>query len=187
MKTLIVYYSFTHNNEMLAKHLQKKLACDLLKIETVRPRNSFSILLDLVFNRKSKIKPHSKSVKAYDHCIFLSPIWAGKIASPLKSFWLQEKNNINQYSFITVCGGGNADQKAKLTDDMVKLLQRKPALVQELWINDLLTEERKNTIKYTSGYRLEEKDLMLFSTKIEDFLRKVSSAFASKAKETQHA
>lgn len=187
MKTLIVYYSFTHNNEMLAKYLQKKLACDLLKIETVRPRNSFSILLDVIFNRKSKIKPHSKSVKAYDHCIFLSPIWAGKIASPLKSFLLQEKNNINQYSFITVCGGGNADQKAKLTDDMANLLQRKPALVQELWINDLLTEEKKNTIKYTSGYRLEEKDLALFHTKIEAFLREISSAPAPKAKEMQHA
>ncbi|HEY0770182.1 MAG TPA: hypothetical protein VGD31_07585 [Sphingobacteriaceae bacterium] len=187
MKTIIVYYSFTNNNEILAKHLQEKLQCDLLKIETVRPRNSFSILLDLMFNRRSKIKPHAKSLKEYDHCIFLSPIWAGRISSPLLSFLLQEKDNINRYSFITVCGGGNADQKGKLTDDMAKVLQRMPVFVQELWINDLLTEEKKNTIKYTSGYRLQEKDLALFSTKLEEFLQQISPASATKPKETQHA
>ena len=46
MKTLIVYYSFTQNNEALARMLQTRLDCEMLKIETVKRRSTFSIFLD---------------------------------------------------------------------------------------------------------------------------------------------
>ena len=55
MKTLIAYYSFTHNNEVLAKDLQKKLNCDIHKIEEPGKRTGFTILLDLIFNRNPEI------------------------------------------------------------------------------------------------------------------------------------
>ncbi len=169
MKTLIVYYSFTRNNELLAKAIQARLNCDILKIEEVTKRNGFKILLDLMLNRKPRIKPHPYSISSYEQCIFVAPIWAGEIASPLKTFLLQEKDHINCYSFISVCGGA-PQQKEKLVKSLVKLLEQEPGLVQELWINDLLPEEKKDTIKYTSGYRIQSKDLEKFGGKIDEFV-----------------
>ncbi len=179
MKTLVVYYSFTHNNELLAKAIQKRLNCDIHKIEEVRRRTGLKIMLDLILNRNPRIKPHTYSVVSYEQCIFVAPIWAGKIASPLKTFLLQEKYHINHYSFITVCGGAPW-QKEKLTKGLTKLLEREPGLVQELWINDLLSEEKKDTIKYTSGYRIQSTDLEIFERKIDEFVGGLEASYGLK-------
>lgn len=180
MKTLVVYYSFTRNNELLARTIQKRLNCDIYKIEETGKRTGLKILIDLVFNRKPRIKQHPHTISSYEQCVFVSPIWAGKIASPLKTFLLQEKYNINRYSFITLCGGGSGEQKDKLVKRFTKLLEQEPGLVQELWINDLLPQEKKNTIKYTSGYRIQSSDLEKFDREIDDFVNSLESSYRLK-------
>ena len=55
MKTVIVYYSFSGNNESLAKELRLRFGCDIIKIIEQKRRTGFTILLDLIFNRESKI------------------------------------------------------------------------------------------------------------------------------------
>lgn len=169
MKNLIAYYSFTQNNEKLAIEVQKKLNCDLLKIEENSKRTAITIMLDLLFNRKPAIKPGRLPVNDYDHIILIGPVWASRIGSPLKSFLLAEKNHIQQYSFLTVCSGA-AGQKEKLVEQLTALAGKAPVHVAELWINDFLPEDKKNTIKYATGYRLERKDLKAFDDRIENFL-----------------
>src|SRR5690242_15926601 len=106
MKTLIVFYSFTGNNEKLTAYLQGHIGCDVSKLETMKKRTGFSVFLDIVFSRKPVIKSITHNLKNYDHVIFSSPIWAGKIAMPLNSFLGDNAKDIKDYSFITVCGGG---------------------------------------------------------------------------------
>jgi flavodoxin len=170
MKMLIAYYSFTHNNELLAKVLQKKLKCDLLKIEEVKKRNGFSIMLDLIFNRMPRLKPYPHNISSYDHCILIAPVWAGKFATPLKAFLNEERFSIKDYSFISVCGGGNPTQGEKISKSLIEILNHPPVKECELWINDLLPDEKKNTIKHVTGYRITESDLKQFEAKINDFL-----------------
>jgi flavodoxin len=170
MKTLIVYYSFTQNNEKLAKYLQKKMNCDITRIETVRNRTGFSILFDLMFSRKPDLKPMPYYLRDYDRVIFIAPIWGGKIATPMKSYLIQERANIKQYSFITVCGG-SAGQKEKIEKELASTLDSVPDKVVELWINNLLPTEKKDTIKHTSGYRIEPNELSKFDLELRYFLR----------------
>lgn len=169
MKSIIVYYSNTHNNELLAYDLQKRLSCDLLKIEETGKRTGLTILLDLLFNRKPKLKDHRVSLESYSDFIFVAPIWASKIASPLRSFLLNEKQHIKSYSFISLCGGieGQVD---KIRKELKTILQHDPTLVTELWIDDLLTADKKNTVKYTSSYRVLPADLEKFKAKIDEFV-----------------
>lgn len=171
MKNLIVYYSFTRNNEKLAEHLRDRLNCEIVKLETVKKRNGFSILFDLMFSRKPRLKPVTVSLRDYDHVIFVAPIWAGKIAMPLTSFLSDQKQNIRSYAFATLCGGGNVNQKENVRQELLSIVQKAPLNMLELWINDLLTEDKKNTIKYTSGFRIEDEGLDKFENKIRDFLK----------------
>jgi flavodoxin len=171
MKNLIVYYSFTKNNEKLAEYLRSKLNCDSVKIETVKKRNGLSILLDLVFKRKPELKTIPYYLRDYDHVIFIAPVWAGKIAMPMTSYMMNEKRNIKSYSFITLCGGGNPNQKSKIQSELVSLLEKEPSNVLELWINDLLTAEKKNSVKYTSGFRIEPEGVGQFENKLRDFIK----------------
>lgn len=169
MKTLIVYYSHTQNNEKLANILRRKLGADVLKLEEIRKRTAFTILLDLAFNRRPRLKRHPFSLRSYTQIIFIAPIWASRIASPMKAFLVNEKANITHYSFITVCGGVKG-QMEKIIRQLVKFVVKKPDAVAELWINDLLSDDRKDTIKYTTGYRMTDKDFEFFEPKIRAFL-----------------
>jgi flavodoxin len=171
MKNLIVYYSFTNNNEKLADYLRKKLNCDAVKIETVKKRSGFSILLDLVFKRRPELKTIPYYLRDYDHVIFIAPVWAGKIAMPMTSYMTNEKRNIKSYSFITLCGGGNPNQKDKIRNELGSLLGKEPSNVLELWVNDLLTPEKKNSVKYTSGFRIGPEGVGQFENKLRDFIK----------------
>lgn len=169
MKTLIAYYSFTQNNEKLAKHLHKQLNCDIVKIETTKKRNGLSILFDIMFKRKPEIKPVPYYLQDYDHVIFIAPIWAGRIAMPMKSFLIEEKSNIKQYSFITLCGGSTG-QREKIQRELVSIVDIPPDKVVELWVNKLLSVKQKDTIKHTLGYRIQTNEFSKFEAELKQIL-----------------
>lgn len=169
MKTIIVYYSHTNNNKVLAGELMKRLGCTVLRLEEQKKRTGFTILLDLMLNRLPALKPNPYSMQDFDLIILLAPVWAGRIAAPMRSFLEQEKYNIARYSFITLCGGAPG-QDAKLKNELTNIMGRQPFRLTELWVNDLLPEEKRNTIKYTSAYRVIPPDLSFFEEKIGEFV-----------------
>jgi multimeric flavodoxin WrbA len=130
------------------------LNCDIVRIETTKKRNGFSILFDLIFDRKPEIKPVPYYMQDYDHVIFVAPVWAGRIAMPMKSFLINQKSNIREYSFITLCGG-NPGQREKIQGELEMTLQHSPVKLVELWVKDLLTAEKNGTTKNTSAFRID--------------------------------
>ena len=175
MKTLIVYYSYTHNNEKLANLLRQKLHCDILKIEELKKRTGFTILLDLLFGRHPAIKTDPCSLRDYDHIIFVAPIWAGQIGSPLKTFLAGENKNIKSYSFITACGGDG--QKEKFEKQLFLTTNKEPLAIGELPIHELLLASNKKI--NTTQYRITEKDWAFFELQLEDFLSTKGMPLAS--------
>lgn len=174
MKTLIVYYSFTGNNQALAINLQKKLNCDLYRIREVKKRKPITILVDLLLKRLPKVMKPTNDLRQYDHLIFIAPIWSGKIASPLRSFLVNERMDISRYSFVTVCSG-RPHQQSWIMNELRKVLGKEPDIVEELCINDLLPQEKKNNIKYTTPYRIQGEDFDVFNDKIETFIRGIQT------------
>ncbi len=168
MNTLIVYYSFTRNNALLAEQLQLRLCADILKIKTLKRRTSFSIFLDLLFKRKPAIQKHELSLQNYDQVVFIAPIWAGKIATPLVTFLNEEKYNIHRYSFITLCGGGTG-QLEKIEQQLRGVLSLEPHMVTELWISDLFDSSKKKTVTDVSRYKIQPGDWVKYEDKIEKF------------------
>ncbi len=172
MKILIVYYSFTENNKKLAYYLQDELECDIAEINTVKSRTGLSIFMDLIFNRQPEIKTVPFNLHDYDHILFISPIWAGKIAMPLASFLFNQRRDLSAFSFITVCGGGNEMQKEKVRDELLLLTGKQPCKVQELWVSGVLSHGRKLSTR-ASSYRLTAGDLQKFNLTIADFLKDI--------------
>jgi flavodoxin len=168
MKTLIIYYSFSGNNECLAHDLQKRLGCDIQKIIELKPRKSIDILLDLIFKRKSKIEKSDFDLRQYDRSILIAPIWASKIATPIGTYIELEQANFKEYLFITVCTRSDG-QEAKITDDLVRSIQKKPKMVMQLKINDLFPSERKEEVKYVFFIKLINKCYLLFNWKYPNF------------------
>jgi len=170
MKTLIVYYSSSGNNEFLAKELQKRLNCEIDKIIPLKKRTQFSIILDAYFKGKSKIQKSDHHLIEFDRIILITPIYIGKIATPMKSFIEMERDNFKEYSFITICNGV-PEQNRKITDELTRLAKKKPLAVTELMVNDLLPPDKKNKPSYTSAYKVQERDFQVFEKTIENFLK----------------
>lgn len=83
MKTIIVYYSYSGNNDSLAKELRLRFGCDIVKLEERKRRTGFTIFLDLLFKREPEIVDPNIYLDEYKTVIFIAPIWDSKIATPL--------------------------------------------------------------------------------------------------------
>jgi len=173
MKTLIAYFSFSGNNEILAKELQNIVPADLYQIREMKKRTGISILLDVLFKRVPEIEKPDIAINQYDHVILAAPVWAGRIANPVKSFLKLEKDNIRDYSFISMCGNGG---NKHLGEELISLSGKTPSSIMELPVNDLLPVMKKDKVKYSSSYRIKRQDLITFKHAIEKFLKEAAPA-----------
>ncbi|WP_147805203.1 flavodoxin family protein [Alkalicoccus halolimnae] len=167
MKLLILYYSHSGNNEKLAVELQERIGCDKYEVKEKKKRKDISIFFDFLLKRNSRLAPIEFDVSEYGPVILLAPIWAGKIAAPMRTFIKREK--LTDYSFITLCSGADG-QREKIASELATLTPEKPTAVAELWINNLLPEEQRNKIKYTSSFRVEKQHMQQFDAEIKSFI-----------------
>lgn len=169
MKPLIVYYSHSGNNAKLAAELRDRIGCTMHEITERKKRKNFSIFIDFLIKRDSRLAPVDFDVKDYGPVILLAPVWAGKIAAPMRTFIKQQKANLADYSFITICSGATG-QREKLAAELAALTPQKPAAVTELWINNLLPEEQRNKIKYATGFKADRQHIQEFDEEINFFI-----------------
>ncbi len=178
MKSLIVYYSFSGNNTIVAEELNRRLGGDLFEIKELKNRTGITILFDFLLNRKPKIRLPSILPDQYDRVILMAPVWNAKIASPMQSFIRLEKARLKEYSFVTVCGG-RAGQQEKLEKQLLLLAGKAPKLVRQLSINNLVPQERRRTDKNTTSFRVESEDLKYFMPAMNELVNKLSGVTTS--------
>jgi len=169
MKQVVIYYSFTGNNKLLALDLQRRLGCDCVQLSEVRKRSRLTILLDIAFDRAPVIRPSPCDLHEYDCAILVAPVWVGHIASPLVSFIHGQRADLPDFAFISLCSAlpGQAEQ---ISNELQELTGRMPLMVAQLNVNELLPAEHKNVAGYVSAYRVQEQDLHVFDADIKHFL-----------------
>jgi hypothetical protein len=166
----IVYYSQTGNNHILAEYLAARLRCGAVRIEETRRRTAFTTILDLLFGRLPRLEKHLKCFGAYDHLILVAPVWASRLASPLRTFLSRERRFLPAYSFITVCGYERPGQKERLAAELSRRVGRPPVAVCELRVSDLVPAEDRNRIGAVTAHRICHEDLGSYDVAIEAFL-----------------
>lgn len=155
MKTAIISYSFTGNNDALADSIAKELSAEHIKITEQKPRKSGSIFTDMVFHKIPKVQPAPEILSQYDKIIFIGPIWFGQAAAPLRAYLRYIKDHPRKYAFASLSGGA-IGTNPKLEGDLIKRTGMKPIAFVDMHIADLLPAEPKPTMKDTSSYRLTE-------------------------------
>ncbi len=173
MKTLIVYFTFSGNNELFAKDIAKDLGATIVQITEPKKRGMFRIILDMLFNRFPRINDLSISWQQYDHIFLMAPIWNYQIAHPMKSFIRKNKEYIKDYSFITLCSGRET-QKEKIAKQLKKMAIYEPREIIEFEILKLPTyEEQKSSI-----YKVTPDGLKIFTQ--QEVYQKILRAYAIK-------
>ena len=158
MKILIISYSLTEKNQALALSIATKLHAEHISVVESKPRTPFTILLDILLNRAPKVKPTAENGSAYDYVIFMAPVWMGFVATPLRMYFKNLKNRLDNYAFITISGGADG-HNVKLGAELTKRMGKAPDVLLDLLIADLLPTQLKPERKETSAYRLKENDV----------------------------
>ncbi len=117
-KRLFIYYSYTGNGDFAAEYL-KVQGCDLRKVIRKKslPKSFFFGVLTGGFlatiKHKDKLVEFDANIDGYDDIIIGSPIWNGRISSPintvLTSLDLKDKN----VSFVFYAGSGEGPKAAQ--------------------------------------------------------------------------
>ncbi len=158
MKILVVSYTFTGNNERLAKSVAQQFIAEHLIVAETKPRNTGVIAMDMIFNRTPKISVQPNILADYDLILFFAPIWMGQVASPLRAYLKELKANSTKYAFISISGGADGGNP-KLRSELNKRVGREPLALIDLPITSLLPSNQPADRKDTSAYRVDEKDV----------------------------
>lgn len=143
MKALVAYYSWTGKTAEIAKAIAAELGADLEAISEPKPRRGVFAFLRSALEARGKeaapILPLSRRAGDYDIVILGSPVWAGRIASPMRAYIERERVNLKQVAFFCTLGGANGEQaladlrEACGLDPRAELLIDARALATGIW------------------------------------------------------
>jgi hypothetical protein len=153
MGITIVFYTLTGNNKVLADAIAKQLSAEMVQITEKKPRKTSKIMFDTIFHRSPKVNPSPSELQKRGTLLFVSPVWIGKAASPLRPYLKYLKTHPQTYAFASISGGA-LNTNPGLQEDLAKWSGAKPAAFTDLHIADLLPQSPKPTMKDTSAYHL---------------------------------
>lgn len=116
MKTILVYYSMGGNTDYAAKKIAERTGAELLRLETARayPKSTalkmFWCGRAAMFGDRPKLKPYTFSAKDYDLVILGSPVWAGTITPPLRTF-LRDNSLAGCRTAFFSCQAGDVSER----------------------------------------------------------------------------
>lgn len=173
MKNSIVYYSYTGNNKNLAEILAEKSGAELFELREKKKRSPFAFMIDLLIKR-DLLAPYYIKTENYDKVILVSPVWAGKPAPALCRFLEKERNNIKEYSYISLCFGSEA-QNEKVKKSLRKTAGKAAVAVSYLSLQGLIPPELKGM--EAMSYKPEKEKLIeKFGGEIDEFVSTVIKA-----------
>ncbi len=126
-KILAVVYSYTGTSRRLAQLLVAQRQWTLAEVRDAFPRSGVGgtsrCLLDSIFRRCPEIRYDGPNLDEFDAVVLISPIWAYRLAGPMRSFVAAQRASLRDVAVISVMGGSGAPNAvAKVT----RLIGRPP-------------------------------------------------------------
>ncbi len=118
VNTAIVFYSMSGNTRQSAEKAAAELGAELIEIKPKKAYPSGGVRKFLwggksaVMGETPPLEPYVFDADKYDRVVFASPVWAGNIAPPVRTFI---KNNAlslrgKRFSALLCCSGGGFEK-----------------------------------------------------------------------------
>ncbi|MFH1210150.1 MAG: flavodoxin [archaeon] len=150
MKTLVVYYSRTGTTKKVAESISKEIKGDIEEILDTKNRDGVIGYIkagrDATLKRLTLIKNINKNPKDYDLIIIGTPIWVWTMATPIRTYMIQNKGSFKNIALFCTMGGS----KGKTFEEMEDLIGQKAKAFLKLKtreVNNGFIERVKDFIK----------------------------------------
>ena len=113
MKTLIVYYSLEGNTRWAAEKIAAQLGADTLRLvpKAAYPDKGFKKFLfggkSAVMKEMPELEPYEVDITQYERLVLATPVWAGTLAPPLRTFIRREDLTGKQFALVASSMGGS--------------------------------------------------------------------------------
>ena len=106
MKTTVVYYSRFGTTRTVAAALAEELGAEVREIKAVRECGFMGMGFRSAFGIRMPIQPMNLDFTGVDRIVLCAPIWAGKPASPARTFLQEAKTEGVKLAVAFTTGGG---------------------------------------------------------------------------------
>lgn len=116
MKTLVVYYSQSGNAQWMAERISSALSADMLRLmpKKAYPEKGFGKYFfgggSAVIKEAPELEPYRVETGQYDQIVFVTPVWAGTVTPPLRTFIQTEDLSGKRFAFAACSLGGSAEK-----------------------------------------------------------------------------
>jgi flavodoxin len=125
-KPLVIFYSYTGTCRRLAQLMCDQQGWDMHEIvEARRGRGTWRCLLDSWLHRRPKIIYDGALPTVDSMVILVAPIWAYRLAGPMRSFVAAHQRQLGQFAVVSVMGGRGAPNAVA---EIGRLTGRSPVL-----------------------------------------------------------
>jgi len=129
VKTLVVYYSRTGNNEKIAHEIAHALGADVEQVQEQADRTGGGGYMraagDAIRRRPAQLEPARSSPEDYDLVILGGPVWAQTMCTPVRTYARQHSTEFNSLALFSV--GGAAFFARKAIDSIARATGISPA------------------------------------------------------------
>ena len=126
-KILVVCYSYTGTSLELARELCGQQGWQKAEIALVHPRSGPSgywrCVLDSLLRSRPEIRYDGPPPREFEAVVLISPIWAFRLASPMRSFVARRRDHLPEVAVLSVMGGAGAPNAVA---EVARLLDRAP-------------------------------------------------------------
>jgi Flavodoxins len=112
MKTLVVYYSLEGHTRAIAGFIAKETGADLLELKPVKQIPTRGIWkffhggAQAILKKTPELLPFDIDARDYDLIFVGTPVWAGLIASPMRTFLTRQKVRGKRIALFCTCMAG---------------------------------------------------------------------------------
>ena len=130
MKTLVAYYSRTGNTKRVAEALTENLNADIEAIMSdTKEKGTGRLAMQAFLRVRAKITQTTNDAASYDMVVIGSPVWVGKMSSPIRTYLAQNKDKFTSVAFFCTHGNPRSEGGVKMLESMETLSGKKAAAV----------------------------------------------------------
>jgi flavodoxin len=148
-RVLVVFYSLTGTTRRVANELVESLGADVEEIREVQSRSGVFDFIRSGYEAVAKvlppIKPFEKDPAEYRLVVLGTPVWAGSMSSPMRTYITQNRERFRAVALFCTQGG---ETEGRTFLNMTELCGRTPVATLSL--------QHESVVKNTCAERLAE-------------------------------
>lgn len=156
-RALVAFYSMSGNTRAIANEIHNALGADIEEITEPHSRHGLSgavrAMFDALTRREPPIYPASYDPSQYDILLLGGPVWAGRMAAPVRTYAERYGTAAPHVAFF--CTEGNKHGAESAFADLEKLCQRTPEATLKVDTDHLTSEAHRSELgRFTASVSL---------------------------------